>query len=154
VSAQKGDFLSIEDFALQVFQESKPWQTLWLKQDQRDQLSKILNRPFKQLRLRYVSNGQTSLWIFDEIGKELPITIGFAVDDSGIKALEILSYRETRGGEVIYPAFRQQFYGARLQADKDLNRPIDGITGATLSVWSVKRAAAAALLCHEWALSS
>lgn len=147
--AQKGDFFSAEAFSEQVFNTPMPWQTLWLNQTQRDDISQLLNRPFKQLRLRYQYDGATSLWIFDEIGKELPITIGLAIDASGIQTLQILNYRESRGGEVIMPAFRQQFFGAKLTSQGNLNQPIDGITGATLSVWAVKRVAATALYCHD-----
>jgi hypothetical protein len=147
--SQKGDFMSVPEFAEQVFGDISPWQTLWLNNDQKSQLSDALNRPFRQLRLRYMQEGETTLWIFDEIGKELPITIGLAVNDQGIAALQILTYRESRGGEVRMAAFREQFLGASLMED-ELDQPIDGITGATMSVWTVKRAATAALLCHQW----
>jgi len=147
--AQKGEFYSVTEFAEQVFPKTPSWQTLWLNNDQKAQLGELLNRPFRQLRLRYMSDTNTTLWVFDEIGKELPITIGLAVNEQGIAALQILTYRESRGGEVRMAAFRDQFIGATL-SDKALDRPIDGITGATMSVWTVKRTAAA-LLCHQWA---
>ena len=45
-----------------------------------------------------------------------------------------------------YPFFTDQFVAARLQSDERLDRSIDGITGATLSVGAVTRIARVALV--------
>ncbi|HCS29554.1 MAG TPA: FMN-binding protein, partial [Spongiibacteraceae bacterium] len=60
--------------------------------------------------------------------------------------IRILTYCESRGGEVRHPFFTEQFEGAQLGADDTLDRQIDGITGATLSVRAVTRVAEAALV--------
>ena len=62
-----------------------------------------------------------------------------------ISQVRILTYRESRGGEVRYPAFLNQFNGAGLQQNGDLTRNIDGISGATLSVSALNRMARLAL---------
>ena len=62
--------------------------------------------------------------------------------------VRVLEFRETRGWEVRYPFFTDQFSGAHLsngQRDAQLDQQIDGITGATLSVRAVTRAVQAAL---------
>jgi FAD:protein FMN transferase len=73
--------------------------------------------------------------VCEEIGRDRPITFIVAANpDGSVKDVAVMSYRETRGGEVRYPAFTRQFKG------KSLKNPIQGqgdirnITGATLSV--------------------
>ena len=61
-----------------------------------------------------------------------------------IAKIKILQYRESRGGEVVQQSFLQQFKGAQLNNGL-LTNSIDGISGATLSVWAVKKMAYAAL---------
>ena len=90
-----------------------------------------------------------SAWILDEIGKELPITIGVAVADGAIDNVRVLEFRESRGWEVRYPFFTDQFSNARLGSGQRLDRKIDGISGATLSVRAVTRIASIALLLHD-----
>jgi thiamine biosynthesis lipoprotein len=73
--------------------------------------------------------------VCEEIGRDRPITYIVAATPGGeVKDVAVMTYRETRGGEVRYPAFTRQFKG------KSLRNPIQGqgdirnITGATLSV--------------------
>ena len=56
-------------------------------------------------------------------------------------------YRESRGEEIHLPAFLQQFVGNVLKGNA-LSQPIDGITGATLSVGAMTRMAKTALLLN------
>jgi hypothetical protein len=58
--------------------------------------------------------------------------------------LRVLIYRESRGWEVRHAFFTRQFDQAQLENGK-LDRSIDGITGATLSVEALQRAARLAL---------
>ena len=57
----------------------------------------------------------------------------------------VLNYRESRGGEVRHPNFLKQYQGADLQKDYQLDKNIDGISGATLSVRAMGRMARLAL---------
>ncbi len=50
--------------------------------------------------------------------------------------------------EVKYPAFTKQFIGAKLDEMK-LDRNIDGISGATLSVWAMTSIAELSLFLDE-----
>ncbi len=68
------------------------------------------------------------------VGKFELITyaVGISVDGS-IKQVEILSYRESHGGEVRLPAWRQQFVGKTVQSPIKVGSDIANISGATLS---------------------
>jgi hypothetical protein len=120
-------------------------QVLWITADIREQAEKILGHPVVGLRVRYHQFENKTAWILNEIGKEMPITIGVVIDQNKISKVKILAYRESRGGEVRYPAYMAQYQGATLTERYKLDKSIDGITGATLSVWAVNKVAALAL---------
>ncbi|HEX8936697.1 MAG TPA: FMN-binding protein [Sphingomicrobium sp.] len=68
------------------------------------------------------------------IGKHEFITYAVALTrDGAVRNVEILDYRETYGGEVRNPAWRQQFVGKRFGAGVELGKGIRNISGATLS---------------------
>lgn len=68
------------------------------------------------------------------IGKHEYITYAVALSpDGAVRGVEILDYRETYGGEVRNPKWRQQFVGKRAGAELRLDRDIRNISGATLS---------------------
>lgn len=150
--AQKGIYLSIPEFRELAFpRQAVDWQTLWVNSEQREQMESIVQRRFSALRIRYLGQGQKTAWIFEEIGKELPITIGVVVEAGRIAETVVLEYRESRGGEIRHPFFTRQFRGLTLESKGDLplNGRIDGITGATLSVNAMKKIARLALYCHD-----
>ena len=138
-------YLAPEAFVQEVFGTPPQPELLWLDADVQQGLAKILGHPPRQLRMRYWRRDGKTAWVLDEIGKESPITAGFVVQDQKIERARLLIYRETRGMEVRYPSFLKQFVGATLGADQQLSRPIDGISGATLSVEAMGRMARAAL---------
>jgi hypothetical protein len=149
--AQKSESISAQDYGSQHFNGDLTWQTLWIDKEQRTQIEKILGHRFGPFRIRYWGQEQRTGWIFEEIGKELPITVGVVVEDGHIIDFTVLQYRESRGGEVVYPFFTRQFLSAKLKGDSKygLDKTIDGITGATLSVWALKKIATLALYCHQ-----
>ena len=120
-------------------------ETLWLTKEVAMHAENILGHSPKQVRLKFWKAGLQTAWILDEIGKEEPITAGFAVENGKILQANILAYRESRGGEVRHANFLKQYQGASLQQDAQLNKTIDGISGATLSVRAVGRMARLAL---------
>lgn len=151
--AQKGQFLTTEDFHKLAFPEQEmKWQTLWVNKTLRAEMEEILNHSVAGLRIRYWGHGQRTAWMFEEIGKELPITVGVVVEGDSIDQVHIMEYRESRGGEVRYPFFTKQFIGVKLEQNAErvkLDSHIDGITGATLSVRALKKIATLALFCHQ-----
>jgi FMN-binding domain len=142
-----GRYMKAEDYVASSFaKEMPPASTLWMTGDLREPVERILGHRFAALRIRYWNDDETSVWILDEIGKELPITIGVTIRDATIVNVRVLEFRETRGWEVRYPFFTDQFQNARLDSNGRLSRNIDGITGATLSVGAVTRIAKVALI--------
>ena len=147
---EAGRYLEADEYLQSAFSAAPPpAKTLWVTGDLRAGVERMLGHEFKSLRVRYWCDGYKSAWILDEIGKELPITIGVTVSDGAIENVRVLEFRESRGWEIRYPFFTDQFVEARLGQDEALDRRIDSITGATLSVNAVTRIARVALLLHE-----
>jgi len=148
--SEAGRYIEADEYLNSVFDTSVPAaRTLWVTGDLRDAVEGALGHKYAMLRVRYWFNGKTSAWILDEVGKDLPITIGVSVSAGAIDDVRVLEFRESRGWEVRYPFFTDQFAEARLDEDERLDRTIDGITGATMSVGAVTRIARIALLMHE-----
>lgn len=146
VPVTAAQYMARDDFLDLAFRGAKPQlQTLWLTEERRQAAVAAVGLAPSGLRLRYWREGTRSAWILDEIGKDQPITIGVAIDRDRIDRVEVLAFRESRGWEIRYPFFTEQFVGLGLNGDGYLTGPVDGITGATLSVRAVDRAARLAL---------
>ena len=128
--------------------EVPPAQRLWLTGPVKTTVRDILGHDLGSLRIRYWQRGERTAWILEEIGKDQPITTGLVVDAGHLSDVQVLIYRESRGWEVRYPAFTDQFKGAVLDDGMRLDRHIDGITGATMSVDALTRLARLALYFH------
>jgi hypothetical protein len=140
-------------FVAEVFGSTPAPKVLWLTKDLQARAAAILGHPPAQLRQRYWSEGLKSVWILEDTGKEELITAGFVVVGGRIDHVRVLAYRESRGQEVRQSSFLEQFRDARLTGDNRLDRDVDGIVGATLSVGAMERMARLALffdrLSHE-----
>lgn len=147
-------YLSAEDFLANSFAEVPSPNVLWLTPEMQQAATELLGHRYRGLRLRYWTNDGRSAWILDEIGKERPITIGVVVEAGRIAKIDILEYREPRGGEVRHPFFLEQFVGLELAGDGGLSGEIDGITGATLSVRAVTNISRFALFLHQAVVNS
>jgi hypothetical protein len=134
-----------EAFVAEVFGFRPAPQVLWLTQEIQAEASAILGHPPAQLRQRYFSDAHRTVWILEEIGKEELITAGFVVADGRIDHVRVLVYRESRGQEVRLSSFLKQFKDAKLARGNRLDRDIDSIAGATLSVGAMERMARLAL---------
>jgi hypothetical protein len=135
-----------ERFVAEALENEAPKpRLLWLTRDIAPVASRILGHSPSQLRQRYWGDEARTVWVLEEVGKEEPITAGFVVEGGRIKQARVLIYRESRGGEIRYPAFLKQYDGSTLTADHYLDRSIDGISGATLSVRAMERMARLAL---------
>ena len=137
------------DFLSRAFNDSPPEPAiLWLSGERKSAVRQILGHDYAALRLRYWCQGERSAWILDEIGKDLPITVGIIIEKNYIKNLRVLTYRENRGGEVVTASFTDQFNHAAIEETKQLDVRIDGISGATLSVQALTRLATMALFLN------
>lgn len=138
------------EFLAKAFGTQSPTpQLLWLDKTLKARAETILKHNFRGLRVRYWISDTRTAWILDEIGKELPISIGVVIANDKIQDISVLAFRESRGGEIRYPFFTNQFLGSQLSEELTLDKNIDGITGATLSVRAMTRIATLALLFHN-----
>ncbi len=159
--AHAEQYLAQDAFLNQAFAgESVQSRVLWLTPQQKKAAKQILGHPYKGLRVRYWASAKDrTAWVLEEVGKERPIQIGVIIQSEEIKNISILAFEESRGWEVRFPFFTDQFTGVALTTtDGDnggnskfqLDKHIDGITGATLSVRAVSNTARFALyLQHQ-----
>lgn len=144
-------YMSNQEFIDYAFPNSKPQSKLLiLNSELRAKAEGILDHKYHGRRIRYWQEGSKTVWILDEIGKELPITLGVILDNDQISEVKVLVYREERGGEVHENFFMDQYHGVTLVDDHNLTKEIDGITGATLSVNAVTRTAALSIMLTEY----
>jgi len=94
--------------------------------------------------------------IVDEVyGKHEFITYAMAIDLSGkIAGVEILTYRESYGGEVRRAQWRGQFVGKSAGDQLELDRDIRNISGATLSCQHVTEGIRRNLALYHVALAN
>ena len=144
-------FLEPASFVAEAFAGTPPApRKLWVKPALNERVRAILGTTLPALRQKYWTDAERTVWILEASGRDRPITVGFVIADGAIQRTAILIYRESRGAEVRYPFFTDQFSGALLRPDGELDRHIDGITGATLSVHAINGLARVALLLdHE-----
>jgi len=146
----KGMYQTPEAFVQESFQGEPPTaKVIWLNQPLKTAVASILGHAYRGLRVRYWGKENRTVWVLNEIGKEQPITIGIIVRAGQLERVNILTFKESRGGEVRYPSFTDQFSNAQLTNDHELDKSIDGISGATLSVRAVKKVAKLALFLHQ-----
>jgi len=136
----------IPRFLGETFGQPPAAETLWIVGDLQPAVRSILEHDYPAARVRYWRGGTRTVWVLDEIGKEMPISVGVAVNNGAVERVKVLVYRESRGWEVKSPAFTAQFSGAKLDSEKRLDKQIDGISGATLSVRALSRLTRLALL--------
>lgn len=142
-------YLEPDTFIENSFPEEPHQRVIWLNKETKKAVSEILGHPYKGLRIRYWERDGRTAWVLEEIGKVEPITAGFVVEDGKLLEMQVLIYRETHGWEVRYPFFSNQFKGLGLKDNRRLDRKIDGISGATLSVNALVRLSELALFLHE-----
>ena len=120
------------------------------------------------LQLHYGVNGRSATWkvlvamqgnkalgyvvVDNVVGKFEMITYAVAVNvDGTVKQIEILSYRESHGGEIRLPAWRQQFVGKTAQSPIKTGNDIANISGATLSCSHVAEGVKRIVSVLDWA---
>lgn len=142
-------YQSPEEFLANTFSEIPQPERLTLAGDLGKDVKKILGHRYKKIRVPYWQDGCRSAWILEEIGKERYITTGFVVNSQGLEKVKVLIFRESRGWEVKHDFFGQQFIDASLTKNNKLDKRIDNISGATLSVNAITNISRMALLLHD-----
>ena len=146
------------DFINQVFENNPPKpDVLWLDKELKQQITEILDHKYKGLRIRYWSTTSNleqtttnrTAWILEEVGKEKLITTGIVINNEKIELVKVLVFRESRGWEVRHDFFTNQFKQMSLKPNHRLDKSIDNISGATLSVRAISKLARIALLLDK-----
>lgn len=150
VALARGTYQTPADFLNEVFANKPPAvKKVWITGKIREVSAKILQHKPQQLRVSYWLQGSRSVWILDEIGKEQPITAGIIIKNGQVERVKVLIFRESRGDEIRHNFFINQFHKARLTKEYQLDRSIDGISGATLSVRALTKLSRLALYLSQ-----
>lgn len=140
-------------FLTEVFGSTPPPpKVLVLDAAAQSKLAAAFGRAYPQAQLRYWKADGRSAWILDDIGKvgyQLT-TSGFVVKDGSIDSARVLIYRESRGEQIAEASWLKKIAGAKL-AGARLDKTVDNISGATLSVKMMERMAATALVLDSMA---
>lgn len=84
------------EFLTRAFGDTPPAPgVVWLSGERKIQVRQLLGHAYPALRLRYWCDAGRSAWVLEEIGKDLPITIGVIIDKDHIQSLRVLTYRKT-----------------------------------------------------------
>ena len=105
----------------------------------------VLGREYSASEIIYIKGQSFTVLSVEVDGKHGIITAEFAIRDGKIWNCRILSSREQRGRHIKSKRFLRQFFDAQLAGSGQLDKRIDGITGATTSSRSVQTAAVLAL---------
>lgn len=135
------DYLSIEQAQQILWGENAAFENrpMVLSDDQRDHIKKLAGtrqRQDVQPIWTVMQDGKHAGWFIvdDVVGKHEYITYAVAISLEGVvQGIEILSYRETHGGQVRQADWREHFEGKTLADPFKLNKDIPNISGATLS---------------------
>lgn len=144
-TAQGADYLSVQQAQSLLFPTAKSFVERALKftGEQRDrikELAGVRQRNDEQKVWRAERDGQLLGWFFvDEvIGKHEFITYATAISPDGkVLGIEVMSYRETHGGQIRDASWRHRFVGKTLADRFKLDEDVPNISGATLSCRNV-----------------
>ncbi|HSC65268.1 MAG TPA: FMN-binding protein [Caldimonas sp.] len=139
-SAFAVDYLSVEQAAQLMFPDADRFELREVTLDAA-QLQGLASQSVRGRSARWPVRvaqraGQTLGYVVsdDVIGKFELISYAVGIDlDGAVKQVEILSYRESHGGEVRLPAWRRQFIGKTATSPLRVGDDIANISGATLS---------------------
>ncbi|MDC8758614.1 FMN-binding protein [Janthinobacterium fluminis] len=138
-------YLNVEQAQRLMFPEANSFreQNVALNTAQMQQVEKLAGLPARSVHWRvfaaYKADAAIGYLILDDvIGKFELISYAVGVNlDASVRQVEILSYRESHGGEIRNPAWRKQFVGKTAPAGLSVGEGIANISGATLSATHV-----------------
>lgn len=151
------DYLSVPQAQVLLFPGAKAFldQPLKFNEEQRDRIkaaSGLRQRRDDQGVWRAERDGVFQGWFIvdDVIGKHEFITYAAAISPDGhVLGIEIMSYRETYGGQVRDAAWRKNLVGKTLADPFKLDADVPNISGATLSCRNVMEGVKRLLAIHK-----
>lgn len=135
------DYLTVAQAQVLLFPGAQRFaeRTLKFSSEQRDQiksLAGVRQRGDEMKVWRAERDGAFLGWFIvdDVVGKHEFITYAAALSPEGqVLGIEVMSYRETHGGQVRDTSWRQNFVGKTLADPFKLDKDVPNISGATLS---------------------
>jgi Na+-transporting NADH:ubiquinone oxidoreductase subunit NqrC len=117
------DYLSIEEAQKAIYSQADQFQEIFVAHG--------VIRIWKATRAGTLLG---HVFMDEVIGRQNLITYAVGIDaDGALRNLEIMAYRESHGGEVRNPAWREQFNGRSSLDQLRFRTDIKNISGATLS---------------------
>jgi len=149
-AAKEESYLKATDYIVAALgaKPDKPG-IIWVTRDLKPQITRILRKKVFPLRYRYYRQGNRTVWILNVVGRTMPITTGITIEGGRVIDLTVLTFRESRGSEIRFPAFKNQFNQITLTEKLRLSKPINGISGATMSSNAMKKASRLALYLNS-----
>ncbi len=139
---------TIKQFLNQSFDHQMPKpKRLWIDKEKQAFIKTKFNPSQIKLSYRYWRDDKKTVWILDEVGKERNITTGIVIENNAIRKVQVLVYRESRGGQVQNNRFTDQYNQKNSQAN--FIKEIDSISGATLSVNALNKQVKLALWLNK-----
>ena len=135
------DYLSLDAAQKSVFPEADTFQEVIVSQSP-EKLQELLTQagsqpPHGTIRIWTATRGGMLLghvFVDEVIGRQSFITYAVGIETNGsLRNMEIMSYRESHGGEVRNPSWRAQFNGRNELDQVRFRADIKNISGATLS---------------------
>jgi Na+-translocating ferredoxin:NAD+ oxidoreductase RnfG subunit len=127
-----------------------------LSTDQKKTIEKTGNVRVRELQVKAWRTSIGGWFILDNaVGKHEFIDFALGLNgDGSVKGIEIMTYRETYGGEVRNPKWRAQFTGKSASSSVRIDKDIRNISGATLSSVHITDAVRRLLCTYEVALKN
>lgn len=134
-------YLTVEQAQQLMFPDATAFraQNVALTLAQMQQVEKLAGLPARSVNWRvagaYKGDVLLGFVVLDDvIGKFELISYAVGLNpDATVRQIEILTYRESHGGEIRNPAWRRQFVGKQARAGLAIGEGIANISGATLS---------------------
>ncbi|MEO0033295.1 MAG: hypothetical protein RIS94_3053 [Pseudomonadota bacterium] len=158
--AQAADYLTVEQAQRALFPAAQGFapHPVTLDAGQLARIRQISGTPQRTASPRVwraVAGRNTLGWVLvdDVIGKHEFITYATAISPDGrVLGVEILSYRESKGGQVRDPRWRAKFQNKTLADPFRLEKDVPNISGATLSCRNLTDGVKRLLAIHAVAL--
>ncbi len=122
---------------------------LIIKDDVEDGIFNIMKDTYHMPVIKYWKVGTKVAFILEAIGKHEYITTGYLVDNNKITDAKVLVYRENYGFEVKYDYFLDQIKGNTMKTSNKLAKRIANISGATMSVNSMRKLSKLSLFLYS-----